>query len=68
MSENQRFGPVFSKVEEILNSDARTARKATSAAVRYIGEVPLEELEEFQQLREIILETCPPTPISFTTT
>jgi len=68
MSENHRFGLVYSKLQEVLEGDARTEQATASVEIRRIGEVSREELDEIRKLREIILETSPPDPISFTTT
>jgi len=68
MSESHRFRLVYSKVQEVLESDARTERARASVEIRRTGEVSREELDEIRELREIILEASSPDPISFTTT
>ncbi len=68
MSESHRFRLVYSKVREVLESDARTERGNASVEIRRTGEVSREEFDEIRRLSEIILETASPDPISFTTT
>ena len=68
MSESLRFRLLYSKVQEVLESDARTERERAGVEIRCAGEISREELDEFRRLREIILATSSPDPISFTTT
>lgn len=68
MNENHRFKLIYSKIQEILDEDARMAPQGAHVKIRHSGEVSREELDEIARLREIVLETVSPDPVSFTTT
>lgn len=68
MSESQRFKLVYTKMQEVLDDETRKQPHRASAVIRHGGEVSCEELDEIARLREIVLESSAPEPISFTTT
>ncbi|MCC7292801.1 MAG: hypothetical protein IT449_12140 [Phycisphaerales bacterium] len=68
MSNTQRFKLVYSKMQEVLEDDAQKEPQRAKIAIRHGCEVSREEIEEIAKLREIVLETASPDPVSFTTT
>ncbi|MCK6456005.1 MAG: hypothetical protein L6Q92_05690 [Phycisphaerae bacterium] len=68
MSEGQRFKLVYTKMQQVLDDETRKEPQRATVAIRHGGEVSREELDEIARLREIVLESSAPDPISFTTT
>jgi len=68
MSESPRFNLIYAKMQETLDKDARNEPQRAPVAIQHGGEVSRDELDEIARLREIVLETTVPEPISFTTT
>jgi len=68
MNESHRFKLIYSKIQEVLDEDARREPQDAHVKIRHSGEVSREELDEIARLREIVLETVSPDPVSFTTT
>lgn len=68
MSESQRFKLIYAKMQEVLDDETRKEPRRANVTIRHGGEVSREELDEIARLREIVMETSTPEPISFTTT
>ena len=68
MVESCRFKLVFTKLQEVLEEDARKELVKSKVEIRRAGEVSREELDEIDKLRRIVLEATEPEPMSFTTT
>ena len=68
MDESCRFKLVYSKIQEVLDEDSRRDPRAAHVEIRNSGEISREEMDEIARLREIVLETVSPDPVSFTTT
>lgn len=67
MGEN-RFKLVYAKMQEVLDNEAPREPQRANLVIRHFRDASREELEEIARLREIVLETSSPDPISFTTT
>jgi hypothetical protein len=68
MEENIRFKLVFAKLRTAIQEQTSDAFAGTEEPILRISEVRQEELDEFDNLRRIVLEVTEPLPMSFTTT
>jgi len=68
MNESHHFTLIYSKMQEVLDADARREPQDAMVKIRHCGEVSREETDEMARLREMILETVSPDPVSYTTT
>jgi hypothetical protein len=68
MVDSPRFKLVFAKLRSVLENENREGPVNTGVEIRRTPEVSQQELDEFENLRRIVLEVTEPEPMSFTTT
>lgn len=68
LDESSRFKLVFAKLQDAMEEDAWKEPVKSKVEIRRTTEVSLEELDEIDKLRRIVLESTGPEPMSFTTT
>lgn len=68
MNDNGQFKIVFSKLQNMLMDEAREDRTRPTIDIQMTPEATLEELEQIEELRRIVMEVIDPEPLSFTTT
>lgn len=68
MDQSCRFKIVFTKLQGVLEEDARKDAVISNREFWRTREVSAAELDEIDELRRIILEATEPQMMSFTTT
>ena len=63
-----RFDLVFSRLREALQEGTPRKTPNVMVMIRKGPDAPIEELDEIDNLRRIVLEVTEPEPISITTT